>query len=89
MCVFLLFLKHKDFPFYSLILITVWFRYLQTHMNESCMYLSCQLFFKTPHETLNSKGNSRKIYFFVIYRLKFQKSSLWCLQQGHPMEPLN
>ena len=41
----------KDFLFYSPIILTLWFRYLQTRIKESCMYLSSQLFFKTPHET--------------------------------------
>ena len=42
----------KDFPIDSYIIITFWFRYLQTQIKESSMYLSSQLFFKTPHETL-------------------------------------
>ena len=42
----------KDFPFYLLILHTLRLRYLQTHINESYMYLSSQLFFETPHKTL-------------------------------------
>ena len=39
----------KDFPFYSSILFTLWFRYLPTHIKESCIYLSSQLFLKTPN----------------------------------------
>ena len=42
----------KDFPLYSPILLTHCLRYLQKHIMESFTYLSCQLFFKTPHETL-------------------------------------
>ena len=42
----------KDLPFYLHNLLTYWFKYLQTRIKESCMYLSCQLFFETPHETL-------------------------------------
>ena len=42
----------KDFPLYSPILLTHWLRYLQKHIMESFTYLSCQLFFKTSHETL-------------------------------------
>ena len=33
-------------------ILTLWFRYLQTCIKESCMYLSSQLFFKTPHKAL-------------------------------------
>ena len=39
----------KDFPFYSPILLTLLFRYLQTHVRESCIYRFSQLFSKTPH----------------------------------------
>ena len=46
------FFSEKDFSLYSPILLTVWVRYLQARKKESCMYLSCQLFFKTPHKTL-------------------------------------
>ena len=41
----------KDFPVYSLILVTLWLRYLQTRTKANCMYLSCQLF-RTHHKTL-------------------------------------
>ena len=55
-CVFFVFFVFetplKDFLFYSPIIFTLWFRYLQTQIKESCMYLSHQLFFKTPYETL-------------------------------------
>ena len=36
------------FPFYSLIILTLWFRYLQTQIKESCMYFCGQPFFKLP-----------------------------------------
>ena len=42
----------KDFPFFSPLVLTPWFRYLQIRIKESCVYLSHQLLFKTPHETL-------------------------------------
>ena len=38
--------------FFSSILLTLCFRYLQTCLKESCMYLSNQPFFETPHKTL-------------------------------------
>ena len=41
----------KDFLYYSPIILTFWFRYLQTSIKESCLYLSSQLFFKTQHKT--------------------------------------
>ena len=53
----------KDFPFYSLILLTLCFRYLQTSINESFIYLSSHLFFKTPHETLRFQETSKKYAF--------------------------
>ena len=37
---------------YSPILLTLWCRYLQLCIKESCMYLSSQLVFKTPHKAL-------------------------------------
>ena len=42
----------EDFPFYSPMLPTLWFRCLQTCIKESCMYLPSQLIFKTTHNTL-------------------------------------
>ena len=36
------------------------FRYLQTCINESYMYLSSQPFFKTPYETLKFQEKSKK-----------------------------
>ena len=44
----------KDFPFYSPILLTFKFRYLQTRIKKSCMYLSSQIFFKTQKEKKKS-----------------------------------
>ena len=38
-------------PFCSPILLTLWFRYLQTCLKENCIYLSCQLF-KTSNKNL-------------------------------------
>ena len=49
----------KDFLFYSPIVLTLWFRYLKTLTWESCMYLSSQLFFKTPHETPKLKKKKK------------------------------
>ena len=37
--------------FTFLTILTLWFRYLQTYLQESCLYISSQLFFKTPHKT--------------------------------------
>ena len=39
----------EDFLFNSL---NLWFRCLQKHKKESYIYLSSQLFFKTPNKTL-------------------------------------
>ena len=60
----------KDFPINSPILLNFWFRYLETHIKESCMYLSTQLFFKTPHKTL--KLQEKKMHFPAIFSPKFQ-----------------
>ena len=51
----------KDFPLYSHIL-TIWLRYLQTHIKASCI-----LFFKTLHKTLKFQQKlllvqAKKIY---------------------------
>ena len=48
-------------------------RYLQTHIKQSCMYLSVQLFFKTLHETLKFQEKSKKKIFFHQTRPKCQK----------------
>ena len=54
----------KDFQFYSYILLTLRFRYLQTRIKESCIYLSGQIFFKNSAMKLkNSKENPRKMLF--------------------------
>ena len=42
----------RDFSFYSPIFVSLWFRYLQTCMDNSCIYLSSQLFFQSTHKTL-------------------------------------
>ena len=54
----------KDCPFYSPILLTFWFRYLQTLIKESCIYLSIQLFFKTANKTLEFQEKSKKNAFY-------------------------
>ena len=48
----------KDFPFYSPILLTLWFRCLQPRIRESCMYLPGKPFSKLLHETLKLQENS-------------------------------
>ena len=81
MCFFFFFVFEtplNDFPFYSPILLTLWFRYLQTRIKESRMYLSSQLFFKTPNKTLKFQEkyilqrstdlNSKNISFGVYHR---------------------
>ena len=50
----------KDFSFYSCILLTLWFRYLQIRIKENCMYFSSQRFFKTPHQTPKFQEKSKK-----------------------------
>ena len=84
--IFIFELSLKDFPFYSPIILII-LRYLQTRIKESCMYLSAQLFFKTPHETprkiqenciLQQSGDlNLKILPFNVY-----------LPWGHPAGPL-
>ena len=75
----------KDFLFYPPIILTVWFRHLQTRIKESCMYLSSQLFFKTPHETLKFK---KKIQEKCIFRgsadLSFKNILFGPYHGGHP-----
>ena len=46
----------KELPFYSPILSTLCFRYLQTRIKESCMDLSHQLFYQTPFKTLKCRS---------------------------------
>ena len=63
MCSFFFFVSEtpmNDFPFNSPILLTFWFRYLQTRIKESSMYLSSQLLFKTSHKTLKFHDKSKK-----------------------------
>ena len=51
----------KDWlPFYSLILLTLWFRYSQTLIQESCMYLSSQCFLNSLHKTLKFQEKSKR-----------------------------
>ena len=38
----------KDCPFFSPLILTLWFPYLQIHIKESCVYLSHQLFQNSP-----------------------------------------
>ena len=73
----------KGFAFYSPIILTLWFRYLETHIKEVCMYLSSQLYLKTPHETLKIQGKC-KMYFSVICTPKFQKVFRRCLPWDNP-----
>ena len=51
----------KDFPFYSSILLTLWSKY---YRKESYMYLSSQLFFKTPNRTLKITRKIQENAFF-------------------------
>ena len=71
----------KDFPVYSPILLTLWFRYLQKSVKESFMYFSSQLFFKTPHKTLKSQGKSKKNAFFSILQTWILKTSVSTIGQ--------
>ena len=52
--------NNNSFPFCSPIILTLWFRYLQAFIKESCMYFSGQLFFKTSHEILKVQEKSKK-----------------------------
>ena len=76
----------KDFPCYPSIILTLRLRYLQKCKNESCMYVSSQLFFKTPHETLKFQ---EKFIFLQTAELNLKKFFIQCLTWGHPKEPLN
>ena len=69
MCLFFFFVFEtllKDFPFYSPTLLNLWFRYLQTRVKESFMFLSSQLFFKTTPKTLKFQGKSKKNAFSSV-----------------------
>ena len=46
----LIFDQVQDFPHLPPILLTLWLRHLKTYIKASCMYLSCQLFLKTPRK---------------------------------------
>ena len=50
----------KDFRLDSPILLTLWFRYLQTRIKESCVYISSQIFFEITHKTLKFQEKSKK-----------------------------
>ena len=63
----------KDCSFYSPILLILWFRYLQTCIEENCLYL--------PKCPKNSKKNP---FSSNLQASKFQKFSLQCLSWGHP-----
>ena len=65
----------KDFPFYSPIFLILWLHVIKD--GRKC--LSSKLFFKTLNKSLKfkKKKNPRKMHFTVIYRLKFEKTSLW------------
>ena len=41
-------------------LTTLWYKYLQAQILESCMYLSDQLFFKVSHETWKLQEKAKK-----------------------------
>ena len=62
----------KDFPFYSPILLTLWFRYFEARIKESCIYLASHFFFKTLHKTLKFQRfadlNFKNISFAVYHR---------------------
>ena len=66
----------KDIPLYCPIFHTLWFRYLQACIEESCMDLASQLFINTLHKTLKfqekciSQGSADldfKIFSFGVY----------------------
>ena len=51
------FLFEKPLKDFQPILLTLWLRYLQTHIKSSCIYLPNQFFFKTPNKTLKFQQN--------------------------------
>ena len=81
-----LFLKHPWKIFHSILLFTLLFglNTIERPIKESYMYLSSQLFFKTPHRTLKFQEESKKMHFPRIWRPKLKKFSLQCLPWGHP-----
>ena len=62
----------KDFPFYSPIRLTFWFRYLQTCIKESCIYLSSHFSSKLIIKLRNSKKNPTKCIFQRSADIKFK-----------------
>ena len=81
-CLFsFLFFKHPWKIFHSIHLFFLFFG-LDTNTN---MYLSSQIFFKTPHETIKFHENSMKNTFSNDLQTIF----LQCLPWWQPTEPLN
>ena len=75
MCFFFFFVfgkPLKDFPFYSPILVTLWFRYLQTRIKESLRIFLVNFFFKIP----------RQMHITEICWHKFHKFSVRCSLYG-------
>ena len=75
MCVFFCFFFQnplKDFPFHF-ILFTLRFRYLQTLIKESCVYISSQIFCKTLQKTLKFQEKSKKNTFSSSLETKMSK----------------
>ena len=81
---FFLFFKHPWKIFHSIHLFL--FFGLDTNTN---MYLSSQIFFKTPNETIKFHENSMKKYFPTICRPEIQIIFPQCLPWCQPTEPLN
>ena len=76
-CVFFCFEKSlKDFTLYSPILFTLWFSYLQIPIKESCMYVSCHSFFKTPHKSLKFKQTLLPLQTKKIYKQTRQNEGI-------------
>ena len=89
-CLFVFETALKDFPFYSLILLTLWFRCFQKRVKES-MYLVSFWSIFLQNSLKDSKippKNLIKIHFPAICRAKFQKFCLQCQPWGHH-QPLN
>ena len=76
-CVFFCFEKSlKDFTLYSPILLTLWFSYLQIPIKESCMYVSCHSFFKTPHKSLKFQQTLLLLHIKKKYKQTWQNESI-------------
>ena len=73
------------FSFYSPILLTLWFRNLQTCIKESCMYLSSQLF-KAPSKTLKFQ---EKCILQQSADINFKNFPFGVHHEAIAMEPLN